>query len=294
VKKLTPSHVRTLNSKVQQGSSLGNANSVYRVLRASLSAAEREGIVPRNVAKLVQTKGSKVTRKPLTASDAKTFLALTTAHPLHSRWMTALLTAVRQGEALGLTWDRVDFKAGTLDISWQLDDLPYKHGCKGGNKAPTCGRKAPGHCKEKEFDLQPDYEYIHLSGAKALVHPKSGAGFRVLPMPPMLMDALHKRESIATPNPYGLVWTNTNGQPLDSHDDLDIWKAALAEHGLPVLTMHSARHTTATLLMDLGVDVTIIQAIMGHSQATTTQAYQHADLTMVRNALDALGTSLAQ
>jgi len=295
VGKVAPSHVRALHRKVEEGSSLGNANAVFRVLRSALSAAEREGIVPRNVAKLVQTKSSKVTRSALTAEQARMLLSKTTKHPLYSRWLTALLEGARQGEALGLQWDRVDLDAGTIDISWQLQTMPYKHGCRGGGEKPSCGRKAAGHCKAKKLDIPSGYEYIQLNGAKCLVRPKSTAGLRKIPMPAVLVDALgkHRRESIGTPNPYGLVWTDEAGNPLDTQDDLKQWKAALAAAGLPVLTMHSARHTTATLLMALGVDVQIIQAIMGHSQATTTQGYQHADLSMARKALDNLGRSLA-
>jgi integrase len=294
--RLTPSHVRALHRKVEDASSLGNANMVHRVLRACLSAAEREGIVPRNVAKLVQTKSSKVTRKALTTAQARLLIAKSGADPLHSRWTAALLTGARQGEVLGLQWDRVDLEAGTMDISWQIQAMPYKHGCKGGNDKPTCGRKAAGHCPNKALDIPSGYEYEHITGAKCLVRPKSSAGLRKIPMPPMLVDALRKRrrESIATPNPYGFVWTDSAGNPIDPRDDLDAWKAALAKYDLPVLPIHSARHTTATLLMELGVDVTIIQAIMGHSQATTTQGYQHADLSMARKALDDLGSSLAQ
>lgn len=294
--RLTPSHVRALHRTVEDASSLGNANKVHRVLRAALSAAEREGIVPRNVAKLVQTKSSKVTRKALTTEQARTLIAKSSDDPLHSRWTAALLTGARQGEVLGLQWDRVDLEAGTMDISWQIQAMPYKHGCKGGNDKPTCGRKAAGHCPNKALDIPSGYEYQHIVGAKCLVRPKSSAGLRKIPMPPMLVTALRKRrrESIATPNPYGFVWTDAAGNPIDPRDDLDAWKAALAKYDLPVLPIHSARHTTATLLMELGVDVTIIQAIMGHSQATTTQGYQHADLSMARKALDNLGSSLAQ
>jgi hypothetical protein len=51
---LSPIHVRTIYKAVSVESSLGNANKVYRVLLAALSDAEREGIVPRNVAKLAR------------------------------------------------------------------------------------------------------------------------------------------------------------------------------------------------------------------------------------------------
>jgi integrase len=116
---LSPTHVRTMYKAVSDESSLGNANKAHRVLRAALSDAEREGIVPRNVAKLVKTTKSKVSRGALTNADARLIIGRAST-PMGSRWATELLTGARQGETLGLQWDRVDLDAATIDISWQL------------------------------------------------------------------------------------------------------------------------------------------------------------------------------
>ena len=67
----------------------------------------------------------------------------------------------------------------------------------------------------------------------------------------------------------------------------------LKEVGVRDVPLHSARHTTATLLMEQGVGDTVIQSIMGHTLVTTTQGYQHADISMARRALDGLGERLA-
>ena len=40
-----------------------------------------------------------------------------------------------------------------------------------------------------------------------------------------------------------------------------------------VYTPHSLRATTATLLLDAGVDITKVQALLGHRHLTTTQIY---------------------
>lgn len=40
-----------------------------------------------------------------------------------------------------------------------------------------------------------------------------------------------------------------------------------------VYTPHSLRATTATLLLDVGVDITMVQALLGHRHLTTTQMY---------------------
>ena len=108
---LSPTHVRTMYKTVSTESSLGNANKVHRVLRVALSDAEREGTVPRNIANLVKTTKSKASRGALTSADARLIIGRSASVPSGSRWATALLTGARQGEVLGLQWDRVNLDA---------------------------------------------------------------------------------------------------------------------------------------------------------------------------------------
>jgi len=294
--KLTVAQVRQMHRSVMEESSLGNANNVYRVLRAALSDAEREGAIPRNVAKLVRVPVSRNTREPLTLDQAKVFVTQGTKHRLYSRYLAGLLTGARQGELLGLTWDRVTYgEHPTITLSWQLQELPYRHGCAKRGKGPSCGMRAPGWCPARELDLPHGFEYVHLQGNKCLTRPKSRAGLRVIPIPQMLAEALRKRhrQQIGEPNPHGLVWTQPNGSPLDGRRDLDEWKAVQEGLGLPGVDVHSMRHTTATLLMDLGVPETVLIAIMGQSSIAVARAYQHADLTMARRALDGLSAAVA-
>ncbi len=54
-------------------------------------------------------------------------------------------------------------------------------------------------------------------------------------------------------------------------------------------TTHFARHTTATVLMELGVDAKVIGEIVGHVATRTTRGYQHVSSTAARHALEAIG-----
>ncbi|MGI8700441.1 MAG: tyrosine-type recombinase/integrase [Nocardioidaceae bacterium] len=86
---------------------------------------------------------------------------------------------------------------------------------------------------------------------------------------------------IAPASPHDLVWPALDGRPASAAADLDEWKAlqATAAIGHPTgrfYVFHEVRHTTATLLLEAGVDQPVITAIMGHSSIVTSQGYQHA------------------
>ena len=53
-------------------------------------------------------------------AETKLFLDAVKGHPLELLYTITLFTGLREGEALGLTWDRVDFMRGTILISKQL------------------------------------------------------------------------------------------------------------------------------------------------------------------------------
>lgn len=51
-------------------------------------------------------------------------------------------------------------------------------------------------------------------------------------------------------------------------------------------TVHKLRHTAATLMYQSGVDVRILQEILGHESLDTTQIYTHVVSEQVRQAVD--------
>lgn len=288
---LQPQHVRALHEAITDaGRSTTTALQAHRILARALTDAVNEGKVGRNVATMLDAPRKAVnSRGALTSDEAVALLTTTDETVMGVRWMHALFTGARQGESLGLEWDRVDLKAGTVDTSWQLQRLKFRHGCGG-----LCGLKRAGSCPDRELAVPLGFEWRDLgAGGLVLTRPKSKAGWRIVPMAEPLwagMRWLHERQGRPK---RGLVWTRDDGRPIDPSDDTPAWHAALAVAGLPDVPLHAARHTTATLLGRLGVPPHVVASILGHSSIAVTQGYQHADLTLQREAMDRLGQLLA-
>ncbi|WP_255487143.1 tyrosine-type recombinase/integrase [Oceanospirillum sediminis] len=60
-------------------------------------------------------------------------------------------------------------------------------------------------------------------------------------------------------------------------------KCGLEEHATP----HMCRHSTATELLNAGVDIRFVQKLMGHQSITTTQRYTHVSDEELRNQITA-------
>ena len=296
--KLTPQHVRDMLTWMGQptdtkpnGLSASTLHRAHRVLNVALNDAVREGHIRRNVAEHVKAPslagGDETT---IDVGQAKTLMASSFDDWYGPRWCTSLLLGARQGEVLGMEWDRVDLEAGVLDLAWQLQRLGYRHGCGG-----KCGVKRAGSCPQAELDVPKGFTHRRLDGGLCLTRPKSAAGVRVVPIPAFLDAMLRKQlaQQAGKPNPHGLVFTREDGRPIDPSRDSEEWHAALTKAGLPSVKLHAARHTAASILMAAGVSDTVIKAILGHSTVAMTRAYQRADIEVKRAAMDLYGSIMA-
>ncbi len=292
--RLTAAHVLAMQTALRsttakRGGAVAESTvlKAHAVLSKALGDAQRLGLLTRNVATMVDRPSArrpKTARRELTAHEALAVLRTVADDPLGSRWAAALMLGARQGECLGLEWDRVDLDDGIVDLAWQLQRLPYRHGCGG-----ECGRKFAGDCPNRALRVPPGYEHRVLTGALALTRPKTDRP-RVVPVPAPLLAWLRRRRE---ENPHPLVWCRDDGQPIDPRQDYEAWKATLAAADLAPVPLHSARHTTASLLLSIGVPEPVIMAILGHSVITTTRGYAHVDQTLARAAMERLGERLA-
>jgi site-specific recombinase XerD len=55
---------------------------------------------------------------------------------------------------------------------------------------------------------------------------------------------------------------------------------------------HDARHTAATLLLEQGVDIRVVQEILGHSSIAVTKRYTHVTNKLSKDAAKRMGEAL--
>lgn len=56
--------------------------------------------------------------------------------------------------------------------------------------------------------------------------------------------------------------------------------------------VHDARHTAATLLIEKGVHIHVVQEVLGHTRVTTTERYTHVATLQMKDASDQMAQAL--
>lgn len=279
---LSPADVRAVEAAQRKaGKSTSTMLRTQSALMSMLSWATTEGypIAP-GLLKVERPTIAVNDRSDIDGEQAIKMLVLAAERPDASRWVAAFLQGMRQAECLGLTWDEVDLDAGTLTVSWQLQPLPYK---------------IPRD-RSSGFRIPDGYEVRQLDGSLHLVRPKSKQGWRIYPLVPWMQSALTTWRESAPESPHGLVWPRADGRPIRAKDDDAAWYALqdAAEVRHPSgrrYTIHEARHTTASLLLELKVDPAVIAALLGQSKLVA--AYVHVKSPMMRAALEQVAERLA-
>ncbi len=74
---------------------------------------------------------------------------------------------------------------------------------------------------------------------------------------------------------WDLIFTQRDGRPVSNKTDRAAWKAFTAAHGVEGMRVHDARHTSATVLLELGIPARVVMDMMGWSQMGMLTRYQH-------------------
>lgn len=292
---LAPADVRAIEDKQRAAGRKGSTcAATQRALFNMLRAAIAEGhAVPTRVLMAKTPKTSPSDRKPLSVAESLAVLAVAAELPHGTRWAVALLTGMRQGECLGLTWDAIDFETNVITVEWQLQRLSY------------LDKKD----RSKGFRVPDEFECRQVHKAWHLVRPKSKAGFRQYPLLRPIADALARWREVCPPSDIGLVWPNVAGRAADHGQDLEEWHALQETAGIHHPTrmredantgqmvpafyhVHECRNVTATELRKAGADGLTVTSLLGHTTLSTSEGYMTVDIASKRAALEKVATTL--
>lgn len=118
---------------------------------------------------------------------------------------------------------------------------------------------------------------------------------RLVPLPRPMLEAFE--QVWRTHHNRRWLFPNRRGDaPLDERVLRRSFVAAAAAAGVPPgSTPHTLRHSYATRLMENGVDVRVVQILLGHARIATTAIYTHLTtptLTSLQGLLDRLMAGL--
>ncbi|OKI49085.1 tyrosine-type recombinase/integrase [Streptomyces sp. MJM1172] len=238
---------------------------VHSVLKSALEHAVREDELPRNVARNVKTTSPRPRRfQPLTTTEARQLLRVAGADRLHALYELALRTGLRKGELLGLHWEDLDLDSGTASIHRSLQRT--------------------------------------RTGGLTTLHTKTRASERRIALPTECINSLkshrerQEEERNATKVGWkdsGLIFTTPTGGPLDPANMTRRFGRLLERAGLRRIRFHDLRHSTATLLLEQGVELVVVKELLGHAHiGVTAGVYAHVRLRLQRQAIDTLGDAL--
>ena len=253
----------------QRGLAISTVDGVHTVLHQVFDMAVDDFYIRRNPADnvLKELKSAHAfgveKRKALTQAEENLFLDYLRNTPQYRHWYpifaVMLGTGMRVGEVAGLRWCDVDLEEGIIDVNHTL--VYYKH---------------------------------EVNGCYCNIHsPKTKAGIRKIPMLGNVKEAfLEERKNqmaagircTASVDGYtDFIFVNRFGNPQHqgtlnkairriSRDCNDEVLSSKKRNPvlLPPFSCHILRHTFTTRMCEMGVNIKVIQDVLGHADVSTT------------------------
>lgn len=237
----------TISKRTGRPLSASTIGQAHRIMSRALKVAVKRGRIGRNPCSNVSPPAvEEAETEPPTADEVKRILARCETWPNGPRWVLAITTGLRQGEALGLEW---------ADVSLR-------------DPASVTVRRAAAW----------------LQGERVVKPPKSRASRRTVPLAEVTVRALQRHaRAQRVKSLQGVVFTDAAGRPVHQRADWADWQLLLADLGMARYRVHDLRHGYATMLLEAGVDPRVVQAMLGWSTIAMVQRYQHVRPVMHRS-----------
>jgi integrase len=255
---LAPHHIQKFYNGLNADYSAKTIKNIHGVLHKCLEQATRLGYIKTNPAdfcKLPKVVKAKIT--PMDKTIVPAFLEAIKGHQFENVFIVDIFTGLRQSEIIGLTWDCVNFEAGTIYIYRQYQRLIGS------------------------------YQWATLKNGKT----------RLIKPAKLVMDTLKAEKikqaknrlkaGTAWENTENFIFTNEIGEYVKHPTLLKHYKKVVARIGYPELRFHDLRHAFAVLSLQAGDDIKTVQENLGHHSASfTMDTYAHVTDAMRKESSD--------
>lgn len=259
------------NGKIRNGYSSKTVRGIKVILNEALDMAFKFRMISENPNQFTTLpKKIRYEAKVLTAREVKKIVNEAKEDELYPIVVTTIYTGMRKGEIMALMWENVDFEEHKIFVKYNLCRI---------------------------LDEEPD-EKGHYHVSYHIMDPKNKKSVRMIPMLDEVYDALieQKRRQDIIKETYkdiyldqGLIFADMTGHYLPQRPFMDDYHRFLGRYGISNIRFHDLRHTFASLLIESGVSLKLVQELLGHSTITTSMdIYGHVSDRMKERALDSL------
>lgn len=203
-------------------------------------------------------------RKALTMEEQKIFIEFLEKSRQYNHWkpiFTVMLeTGLRVGEVTGLRWEDLDFENGTISVNHTLVYYNHKkNGCYFNVNTPKtkAGNRTVPMTKIARDAFEQERRYQETLGISCQVHVDGYTDF-------VFVNRFGNVQHQGTLNKaLRRIIRDCNDQILEAAKGT---RATL----LPRFSCHILRHTFATRMCEAGVNMKVVQDILGHADIGTT------------------------
>jgi integrase len=257
-----------LSSLEDKGLSTRTRHMALGVLRLALKHALKRRIITRNVADAVDAPRGSTNRAKdaLSRKERDAMLKACKGERFEAFAVLAFALGLRRGELLGLRWCDVDFESNEIRIVNTLNWIGGTGFVLGTVKTRGSHRTVP-----------------LLSGSRASLRAQ---------------QRVQKEDQVAAGDAWrdeGYVFATHIGGPISPRNIARWWHLMSNQALGRNVRIHAARHTAAVLMLEDGVPLETVSAILGHaSHAITMDIYGHIGMKAKARGLSVLDGGLDQ
>ena len=245
----------------------------HNLLHAAFEYAIKQEIFDVNPMKRVERPQPKrFVGASYSVEEVQTLLALTEDDPLYIPIVFAVYCGMRRSEALGVSWSNVNFEKNIIHVCQKVVEVS-----RDGKTERIISEEMKTESSRRSFYMVPELKEILLKHKEKQERYRTQVG----------RSDSKKYLDMVCVNPLGDL---IKPSYVTSH-----FPAILEKYGLRDIRFHDLRHTCASLLLSMDVNMKVIQKYLGHSNmSTTADIYSHLDVKATGEAGMKLGKLLSE